>query len=275
MPDIIKSVIFGIIEGITEWLPVSSTGHLIIAEEFLEFSYGSDSFYKMYSVVIQLGAVCAVAVLFFKRINPFELKNRKIRFKKNSLSLWKCIIIGCVPAGIVGILFNDVIDYWFYTYKTVSFALIIYGILFIIIEAKKKSSEPKFTTADEIDPKTALLIGGFQILSLIPGTSRSGTTIIGGMLLGASRTAASEFTFLMAIPIMAGASAVSLIDFGLTLTAEQTAVLLTGFVTAFVVSLLSVKWLMKFVKNHSFGVFGVYRIILGLTVLTYFSLKYL
>lgn len=273
MLDFIKSFIFGIIEGITEWLPVSSTGHLIIAEELLQFQNVSDSFYSMYSVVIQLGAVLAVAFTFFKRIFPFVKVDNKINLDKNVLSLWGKIIIGCIPAGIIGILFDDVIDTYFYSYKTVAFTLIIYGILFIIVENRKKTLSPVFTDVNQIDHKTALLIGGFQVLSLIPGTSRSGATIIGGMLLGADRTSAAEFTFFMAIPVMAGASLIKIMDFGFNFTVTELIILAIGFVTSFIVSVFAVKGLMKFVKNHSFKIFGIYRILLGIAVLLYFNFR--
>lgn len=271
MPDFIKSFIFGIIEGITEWLPVSSTGHLIIAEELLHFENVSPSFHPMYSVVIQLGAVLAVLFTFIKRLFPFKKEDSHLSLNREVLSLWSKIIIGCVPAGIIGILFDDVIDTYFYSYKTVACTLIIYGILFIIIENRKKFL-PVFTDATQIDAKTALLIGGFQVLSLIPGTSRSGATILGGMLLGANRTSAAEFTFFMAIPVMAGASLIKLLDFGFNFSAQEITVLIIGFITAFVVSIFAVKGLMRFVKRHSFKIFGIYRIILGILVLLYFNL---
>lgn len=273
MLDFLKSFILGIIEGITEWLPVSSTGHLIIAREFLQFDNVTDSFYSMYSVVIQLGAIMAIALTFIKRLFPLEKTQSGIIIKKDILSIWGKIFIGCVPAGIIGILFDEVIDMYFYSYKTVAFTLIIYGILFIIIENKKKTCSPAFTDVSQIDQKTSLLIGGFQVLSLIPGTSRSGATILGGMLLGADRTSAAEFTFFMAIPIMAGASAIKLLDFGFNFTMNELVILIIGFVTAFLVSVITVKWLLKFVKKHTFKAFGIYRILLGVIVLLYFSFK--
>ena len=274
MSDIIKSVIFGDIEGITEWLPISSTGHLIIAEEFLRFKDVSAHFYSVYSVVIQLGAVLAVAAAYFKKLFPLKKEEGKVKLRKDTLNIWQSIIAGCLPAGVVGILFDDVIDAHFYTYKTVSFTLIIYGILFIIVENFKKSCAAKYELVDEIDGKTALLIGVFQMLSLIPGTSRSGATILGAILLGVGRTAAAEFSFFMAIPVMLGASAVKIYDFGFSMSAYEIAVLLVGFLVSFAVSLIVVKSLIKFVKTHSFSSFGVYRILLGAAVLIYFTFKF-
>lgn len=221
----------------------------------------------MYCVVIQLGAVLAVAILFFKKIFPFEIKETRLALKRNTVSLWGKIVVGCIPAGVIGVLFDDIIDFYFYTYKIVAFTLILYGILFIIIECKKKNVPARFESVDDIDGKTAILIGLFQILSLIPGTSRSGATILGAMLLGTSRFAASEFTFFMAIPIMLGASAVKLLGFGFDMTKNELIILAIGFAVSFVTSLFVVKALMRFVKTHSFKGFGVYRIILGLAVL--------
>lgn len=274
MSDIIKSVIFGIIEGVTEWLPISSTGHLIIAEELMSFKNVSTHFYSLYSVVIQLGAVLAVAVTYFKKLFPFKKEEGRVKVKKDTINIWQNIVAGCLPAGVVGILFDDVIDAYFYTYKTVSFTLIIYGILFIIIENYKKNAVAKYVCADEIDGKTALLIGLFQMLSLIPGTSRSGATILGAILLGVSRTAAAEFSFFMAIPVMLGASAVKIYDFGCPLSKYEFIVLAVGFSVSFVVSLIAVKGLIKFVKTHSFSSFGVYRILLGAAVMAYFKFKF-
>lgn len=273
MSDIIKSIIFGIIEGITEWLPVSSTGHLIIAEEFIKFNNASNGFYNMYSVVIQLGAVIAVATLFFKKINPLIKKDGKFVLDKSTVTLWENIFFGCIPAGIVGILFDDVIDKYLYNYKTVACTLIIYGILFIITERLKKNSLPHCTDAKKINSSTALVIGFFQILSLVPGTSRSGATVIGGMLMGMSRNAAAEFSFFMAIPVMLGASGVKLFDFGFNLTPNEFAVLAVGFVCAFAVSMVTVKSLLNFVKEHTFTTFGIYRIILAIAVILFFKMR--
>lgn len=274
MLDIIKSVIFGIIEGVTEWLPISSTGHLIIAEELMHFKNVSTHFYSVYSVVIQLGAVLAVAAAYFKKLFPFKKEGGRLKIKKDTVNIWQNIIAGCLPAGIVGVLFDDVIDAYFYTYKTVSFTLIIYGILFIIVENYKRNAEPKYYTVDEIDGKTALLIGLFQMLSLVPGTSRSGATILGAVLLGVGRTAAAEFSFFMAIPIMLGASAVKLLNAGFAMSRYEIIILVIGFTVSFAVSVAVVKSLIKFVKTHSFSSFGIYRILLGAAVLIYFWFKF-
>lgn len=269
MNNIFKSVIFGIIEGITEWLPVSSTGHLIIAESFLHFDGTSPQFYTAYSVIIQLGAVLSVAVMFFKRIFPLTKGTEGVSLQKSIITFDLKIALGCIPAAVAGLFLDEIIEKRFYSCKTVAMGLIIYGVLFIIVERFKKDSNSKITTAEEIDFLTALKVGIFQILSLIPGTSRSGSTVMGGMISGMSRFAAAEYSFFMAIPIMAGASLVKAVDFGFNFTFEECIILFVGFATSFVVSVFTVSRLMNFVKNKTFTSFGVYRILLGAVLLIF------
>ena len=269
MSNVLKSVIFGVIEGVTEWLPVSSTGHLIIAESLVPFSGLSDGFYEAYSVIIQLGAVLSVAMLFFKRMFPFSRQADGKILDRNILRFDFKIAVGCLPAAVAGILLDDLIDNCFYSCKTVALSLIIYGILFIIVERAKKNSVPAVDSAENISFPTAIKVGLFQVLSLIPGTSRSGSTVMGGMLCGMSRYAAAEFSFFMAVPIMAGASAVKAADFGFRFSFEEAVVLFVGFVTAFVVSVFTVDRLMSFVKSKTFTAFGIYRIILGAVLIIF------
>lgn len=269
MSNILKSVIFGVIEGVTEWLPVSSTGHLIIAESLVPFTGLSDGFYEAYSVIIQLGAVLSVAMLFFKRMFPFSQQTDGKIIDRNILKFDFKIAVGCVPAAVAGFFLDDWIDENFYSRKTVALSLIIYGILFIIVERAKKNSVPAVASAEDISFPTAIKVGLFQSLSLIPGTSRSGSTVMGGMLCGMSRYAAAEFSFFMAVPIMAGASAVKAADFGFRFSFEEAVVLFVGFVTAFVVSVFTVDRLMNFVKNKTFTAFGIYRIILGAVLIIF------
>ena len=266
--ELIKALIIGIVEGITEWLPVSSTGHMIILDEILHLDV-TPQFREMFLVVIQLGAVLAVAVTFFKRLFPFYPGFSKEK-RRSIWSLWGKIVVACVPAGIVGILLDDKIDALFYNWQTVAATLIFYGLVFIVIEKTARKS-PKVTTTDGLTYKTALLIGVFQLLSLIPGTSRSGATIIGAMLFGLSRVAATEFTFFLALPVMAGASLVKLLKFGFAFTGAEAAILLIGAASAFVVSVVAIKFLTGFVKKHSFFGFGVYRVVLGIAVVLFFS----
>jgi len=266
--EIIKAIILGIVEGITEWLPISSTGHMILVDEFLQLNM-SEAFKEMFFVVIQLGAILAVLVLYWKKLIPFSSqKNRAIQ--KDTLFLWLKILVACVPAAIIGFMFDDKIDAMFYNYQTVSVTLILYGILFIIIEARNKNRRPKIVELEQIDYRTALLIGVFQLLALIPGTSRSGATILGAILIGTSRTVAAEFTFFLAIPVMFGASLVKLLKFGFVFTSAEMVVLLTGTVVAFFVSVLAIKFLVSYIQKHDFKVFGWYRIVLGIIVLIYF-----
>ncbi len=274
MLELIKSILFGIVEGITEWLPVSSTGHLILLNEFLKLEV-SDAFYEMYQVVIQLGAILAVIVLFFHKLNPFSPKKDR-KQKSRTWILWAKVVVAVIPSAVIGLLLDDWMDAHFYNAWVVAAMLILYGIGFILVERRNKGKAKKIKNTNEIDYRTALLMGAFQVLSLIPGTSRSGSTILGGILLGVSRVAASEFSFFMAIPTMLGASALKLLKFildGFTANALELGILAVGCVVSFVVSLLVIKALMKFVKNHSFASFGVYRIVLGGLVLAYFGIR--
>lgn len=273
--EIIKSIILGIVEGITEWLPISSTGHMILVNEFLKMNV-SDAFMEMFLVVIQFGAILAVVVLYFKKLIPFQIKGKKIVFDKDIFSMWLKIIFACIPAAVIGLLFNDQIDEYFYNFQTVAIALIVYGVLFILIEKKNKNKIPKINNMNEITYKTAFIIGIFQLLAaLIPGTSRSGATILGGILIGMSRTLAAEFTFFLAIPVMFGASLLKLFKFGFMFSASEIYILVFGLVSAFVMSVIAIKFLVGYIKKHSFSAFGVYRIILGLIVILYWIFKYI
>jgi undecaprenyl-diphosphatase len=275
MLEIFKAIILGIIEGITEWLPVSSTGHMILVDEFLKLD-ASEGFKELFFVVIQLGAILSVPVLFFNKLNPFG-KSKSEEEKKKVLSLWGKVLIGVAPAGVIGVLLDDWFDEHFYNYVVVALALIIYGIVFIVIEKMRKAkNDDSFTVNDVYDLtyKDAVKIGLFQVLSLIPGTSRSGSTIIGGMLSGVSRSASAEFSFFMAIPVMLGASALKILKFllaGLAMTSLEIWILIAGIVVSFAVSLTSIKFLMEFVRKHDFSAFGIYRIVLGALVLMYFA----
>ncbi|PKM52026.1 MAG: undecaprenyl-diphosphatase [Firmicutes bacterium HGW-Firmicutes-7] len=264
--EIIKAIILGIVEGVTEWLPISSTGHMILVDEFLQLNM-SEAFKEMFFVVIQLGAIMAVVVLYWKKLIPFS-KKEKITLDQDTIQLWFKILAACVPAGIIGILFDDKINAMFYNYQTVAITLIVYGILFIVIESTNRSAN--INELSEISYKTALMIGIFQVLSLIPGTSRSGATILGAILIGTSRTVAAEFTFFLAIPVMFGASLIKAYKFGLVVTNDELIILVTGMITAFVVSILAIKFLMGYIKKHDFKVFGWYRIVLGALVILYF-----
>ena len=273
MIEILKAVLFGIVEGITEWLPVSSTGHIILLDEFIQLS-ATEEFKSMFDVVIQLGAILAVIVLFFHKLNPFAPSKSNVE-KKQTWDLWFRVIAAIIPSGVVGILLDDWMDAHLHNGIVVSIALIVYGIAFILVERNNQAKHLK-TVEDvhAIDYKTALLIGAFQCLSLVPGTSRSGSTILGAILLGVGRSAGAEFSFFMAIPTMLGASAIKLLKFMLTgvgITGMEIAVLIVGSVVSFIVSLLVIKGLMEYVRKHSFSAFGVYRIILGVVVLAYFA----
>ncbi len=272
--EIIKSIIFGIIEGITEWLPISSTGHMILAEEFLKFSL-SDEFMEMFRVVIQLGAILAVVLIYIKKLWPLKYnESKKVVLDKDCLMLWAKVLVACIPAAIIGLLFDDFLDSHLYTPVVVALMLIIYGILFIIIEIRNKNKEAKVKDLKELTFKTAVIIGLFQVLSLIPGTSRSGATILGAILIGTSREVAAEFTFFLAIPVMAGASLLKVLKFVLksaaVVTGAELSVLIVGCLVAFIVSIIAIKFLMKYIKKNDFKVFGWYRIILGIIVLGYF-----
>lgn len=265
--EIIKAIILGIIQGITEWLPVSSTGHMILANEFIKMNFSED-FVNMFLVVIQFGSILAVVFLYFNKLNPFA-PGKSAAEKKATLSLWLKVIIAVIPAGVIGLLFDDKIDAVFYNWQTVAATLIIYGILFIVLE--KRDKKPSVNDLNSLSCRTALLIGMCQVLALIPGTSRSGATILGAAALGASRYVAAEFSFFLAVPVMLGASALKILKFGFSFTGMQIAVLLTGMVVAFIVSVIAIKFLMDYIKKHDFTVFGWYRIILGLIVAAYFA----
>lgn len=274
MLNIIYSIIYGVIEGITEWLPISSTGHIILAENFLKFTNITDldAFMEMFEVVIQLGAILAVVVLYFKQIWPLKTKkeknNKKIIWDKEILILWAKILVACIPAAIVGVLFNDVLNKYLYNSWVVAAMLILVGIAFIIIENKKKGNNPRVTSIEELTYKDAMIIGMFQLIAAIfPGTSRSGATIIGALLIGISRTVAAEYTFFLAIPVMFGASLLKILGFGLNFSGTEITVLLVGMIVAFLVSIFVIKFLMNYIKKHDFKVFGWYRILLGIIVL--------
>ena len=264
--EALKAFVIGIIEGITEWLPISSTGHMLLADEVLKLSY-SENFKELFFVVIQLGAILSVVLIFWKRLWPFYNEEKKIRLNNETMSLWFKIAVACVPSAVIGLLFDDFLEEHLMTPIIISIMLIVYGILFIIVEKYNKSRTPKCMDVTKIDYKMALIIGAFQVLSLIPGTSRSGATIIGALIIGVSRVAASEFTFFLAIPTMLGASLLKIVKLGFSFTAEEIIVLLVGIVTSFVVSLLTVKMLMGYVKKHDFKPFGIYRIALGIIVI--------
>ena len=266
--EIFKAIFLGIVEGITEWLPISSTGHMILVEEFLPLNL-SDNFKEMFFVVIQLGAILAVIFIYFNKLNPFSNKKTK-RQKHQTFILWFKVIFACIPAGVIGILFDDKIDALFYNYQTVAAMLIIYGALFIYIENTHKDKSFKINNLNALSYRTAFYIGLFQVLALIPGTSRSGATIIGAMLVGTSRFVATEFTFFLAIPVMLGASVLKILKFGFSWQPLEIQVLLIGTVVSFVVSVIAIKFLIGYIKNNNFKVFGYYRIVLGIVVLAYF-----
>lgn len=280
MLEVIKAIIYGIVEGITEWLPISSTGHLILVEELMPFQGTSENFFGMFDVVIQLGAILAVVVLFFGKIWPFALTKKeqeksgsKSIIKTDIFILWFKILVSCVPAAVIGVLFDDVFDALFYNPVCVALALIIFGIAFIVVENWNKGRTPKVTALSEITYQTALLIGVFQVIAAVfPGTSRSGATIVGALLIGVSRTVAAEYTFFLAIPVMFGASLLKVVKFGFDFTSLELILLLIGTVVAFVVSLAVLRFLMSYIKKHDFKVFGWYRIVLGIVVLAYFGL---
>lgn len=304
--EALKALVIGVVEGITEWLPISSTGHMILVDEFIKLDV-SDQFLALFLVVIQIGAILAVILLYFHKLNPFSSK-KSASEKKSTWRLWGMVVIGCIPAAIVGILLDDWVNEHFYNAYTVAAMLIVYGVIFIVLERHNRKKEQRIvadmkpvegkhvrrtqgqeispqeiedemfsiTTVDEIDTKTALKIGCFQVLAIIPGTSRSGATIIGGMLCGCSRTAAAEYTFFLAIPIMFGwgfVKAVKFLTAGLVMTQTELIVLIVGIVSAFIMSVISIRFLMGYIKKNDFSAFGVYRIIVGLVVLCYFGAK--
>ena len=274
MIELLKAILFGIVEGITEWLPISSTGHLILLDEFITLNV-SDAFKSMFDVVIQLGAILAVIVLFFHKLNPFS-PSKSAGEKKQTWQLWFKVIAAIIPSGIVGVLFDDWMDEHLHNAMVVSIALIVYGVAFILVERRNQGKHLKvINDVHAIDYKTALMIGFFQCLSLIPGTSRSGSTILGAILIGVGRSAGAEFSFFMAIPTMLGASAIKMLKFllsGVSATGTEIGVLVVGCVVSFLVSMVVIKALMEYVRNHSFSAFGVYRIVLGVVVLGYFAI---
>lgn len=275
MLDILKAVLFGIVEGITEWLPISSTGHMILVEEFVKMNV-SEEFWNLFLVVIQLGAIMAVVILFWNKIWPFGRKKKSGRFyvKTDIIMLWVKILVACIPAAVVGVLFDDKLDELFYNPWCVAIALIVFGIAFIIIENRNKDITPKITKLKEITFQTAALIGVFQLIAAVfPGTSRSGATIVGALLIGVSRTVAAEFTFFLAIPVMFGASLLKILKFGLAFTGTELVLLAVGMAVAFFVSMLVIRFLMGYIRKHDFKAFGYYRIVLGAVVLLYFALK--
>ena len=274
--ELLKAVLFGIVEGVTEWLPISSTGHLILLDEFITLNV-SDAFKSMFDVVIQLGAILAVIVLFFHKLNPFA-PSKSGEEKKQTWQLWFKVVAAIIPSGIVGVLFDDWMEEHLHNAVVVSIALIVYGIAFILVERRRQGkfqNTAAVSSVYDITYKTALIIGLFQCLSLIPGTSRSGSTILGAILIGVGRSAGAEFSFFMAIPTMLGASAIKLLKFllsGVSATGTEVGVLVVGCIVSFIVSLLVIKGLMQYVRSHSFSAFGVYRIVLGIIVLAYFAL---
>lgn len=271
MFEIFKVIILGIVEGITEWLPISSTGHLILVDEFIKLN-ASDAFKEMFNVVVQLGAIMAVVLLYFNKLNPFSPKKSRSQ-KIHTIQLWIKVIVACLPAAVLGIMFDDWMEEHFHNYIVVAIMLIVYGVLFIWVENWNKTSEPSVTKLSALSYKTALFIGMFQVLSLIPGTSRSGATILGALILGVSRHVAAEFTFFLAIPVMFGASGIKLLKFfgeGAGITGMEVAMLSVGCIVAFVVSVIAIKFLMGYIKKNDFKVFGYYRIVLGILVLGYF-----
>ena len=270
--EFLKVIFLGVIEGITEWLPISSTGHMLLVDEFLQLN-ASDEFKEMFFVVIQLGAILAVVLLFWKKMWPFRLgeNKRTVVVRKKVFSVWFKVIVACVPGAIVTLLFDDFIEAHLHTPFVIAAALIVYGVAFIVVEKHNQTRKPSIRKLSEIDYKTALLIGMFQVLSIIPGTSRSGATIIGALIIGVSRTAGAQFTFFLAVPVMFGLSFIKLLKFGLAFTGTELAILLVGSVSAFLVSLLVIKFLMNYIKKHDFTVFGWYRIALGIVVMLYFA----
>ena len=267
--EILKAILFGIVAGITEWLPISSTGHMILLNEFVTLNV-SDDFWEMFLVVIQLGAILAVVLLYWNKIFPFHFKEKPV-VQKDIFVLWFKILVACIPAAVIGLAFDDVFDALFYNPWCVAIALIVFGIAFIMIENRNKGAKPRINELDQISYKTALIIGLFQLIAAVfPGTSRSGATIVGALLIGVSRTVAAEFTFFLAIPVMLGASLLKLLKFGFQFTGPEAVILLVGMIVAFVVSVVVIRFLMGYIKKHDFKVFGWYRIVLGIAVLAYF-----
>lgn len=271
MLEILKAVLFGIVEGITEWLPISSTGHMILLNEFVKLEV-SPEFWEMFLVVIQLGAILAVVVLFWNKLFPFKFGETPV-IQKDIFSMWFKIIAACIPAAVVGLLFDETFEALFYNPVSVAVALIVFGIAFLVVENRNRALKPKVNSLSEITYKTAMIIGVFQLIAAVfPGTSRSGATIIGGLIIGVSRTVAAEFTFFMAIPVMLGASLLKILKFGFAFTGAEMVILFVGMLVAFLVSVFVIRFLMGYIKKHDFKVFGWYRIVLGILVLAYFYL---
>lgn len=269
--EILKILVFGIVEGFTEWLPISSTGHMILLDDLIHLNV-TDEFREVFMVVIQLGAILAVVLLFWNKIFPFRFKEKPV-IRTDIFVLWFKILVACIPAAVIGLAFDDVFDALFYNPTCVAVALIVFGIAFIVIENRNRNMSPKITELQQITFQTAFMIGVFQLLAAVfPGTSRSGATIVGALLIGVSRTVAAEFTFFLAIPVMLGASLLKIVKFGFDFTGAELTVLLVGMVSAFVVSVVVIRFLMGYIKKHDFKVFGWYRIILGAAVLLYFTL---
>ena len=269
--EILKVIFLGIVEGITEWLPISSTGHMLLVDEFLQLN-ASDSFKEMFFIIIQLGAILAVVVLYWNRMFPFQFKDKtKPVIRKDIFSLWFKVVVACIPGAAVTILIDDYIEAHLHTPVVIAIALIFYGVAFILIENWNKTREPKIRTLADISYQTAFMIGLFQVLSIIPGTSRSGATIIGGLIIGVSRVAVAEFTFYLAVPVMLGMSLLKLLKFGFAFTGAEFIILGVGTVVAFLVSIIVIRFLMSYIRKHDFKVFGWYRIVLGALVLIYFA----
>lgn len=272
--EILKVIFLGVVEGITEWLPISSTGHMLLVDEFIQLRAVDNEFKEMFFILIQLGAIFAVILLFWGKMWPFQFKDKsKPVILKDTFSTWFKVVVACIPGAVVTILFDDYVEAHFQTPEVIAAALVFYGIAFIVIEKWNKTKTPKVETLADITYKTALLIGLFQVLSIVPGTSRSGATIIGALLLGVSRVAAAEFTFFLAVPVMLGMSALKLLKFGFDFTGTEIAVLVLGMATAFVVSVLVIKFLMSYIKKKDFTLFGWYRIVLGVVIIGYTFLK--
>lgn len=272
MIEILKTILFGIVEGITEWLPISSTGHMILLDEFVKLDV-SEAFWDLFLVIIQLGAILAVVLIYWDKIFPFRVCGRW-GVDRQKMNMWGKILVASIPAGVIGILFDDLFTAWFYNYQTVAIMLILFGVLFIVIENCNRNSVPRVRSIASITYPTAFMIGVFQLIAAVfPGTSRSGATIVGALLLGVSRTVAAEFTFFLAIPAMFGGSAIKLLKAGFHFSASEVGLLVLGMVIAFIVSIFAIKFLMSYIKKHDFKVFGWYRIVLGILVLLYFAIS--
>lgn len=270
MIEILKSILFGIVQGITEWLPISSTGHMILLNEFVTLNV-TPEFWEMFKVVIQFGSILAVVLIFWKKLFPFDFTSKEV-IRMDVMQMWFKVVVGCIPAGLLVVFgLDEVCDALFQNYLTVAIMLILFGVLFIVIENRNKNVVPKVNDISEITYKTAFIIGIFQLLAAVfPGTSRSGSTIVGGLLLGVSRTVAAEFTFFLAVPTMLGASLLKLVKFGFAFSTSELLILIVGMVVAFVVSVVVIRFLMDYIKRHDFKVFGWYRIVLGIVVIAYF-----